>query len=382
MSIDRKLQTLKDEYINADVDTLRQLLLMCGESLTKTRIILDESFERKGSKHLYQSSLTSTFKSNKRHKPLQRTITSFQTRVVSVYNEQLVKELLDPYVSLYKNYLPPKLANTLLEDLLNNKDRFKAKEFYLFEKLCKSNHGSGMLYLADDFNEDTVVYNGEKRSYYEFDNKVTQVANMLNTFVNQEIIPKYPKLPFQAPHFKASACVVNYFEKISNNLDWHSDRLQHIGPHCYIASISLGATREFRLRRHSEPSVIYSIPLPHNCLLIMHPGCQELFKHSVNPMNKALQINAISGSSRFNLTFRYFPPDFVNHVPKCKCNIPMTLRRSYKKPQDGSFGKYHWSCENIYRNKDCKTFYWADFKNQQGNFISKDAESASTWDCK
>ncbi|CAH6721405.1 hypothetical protein CLIB1444_06S01420 [[Candida] jaroonii] len=387
LEFEDKLDILKEEYKLADPETLSELLLVCDGSLKKTRAILDETFQRTlSSKHaLYQSSITSMFMGSKKRKveqpkKLEQPGDNERTRIITLYDEHQVKEFLHPYVSLHKNFTPHKLSNVMLQYLMENKHKFSPTEFYMFEKKCKSDHSSGMLYLPGAVNTDDMYYNGVRHNTYELDNELLEVTDLVNSYLNDEIIPKYPKLPFQQPDFKCSGCVVNYYENLSNKLDWHSDRLQSIGPHCYIASLSLGSTREFRLRRHSQPKIIYSIHLPHNSLLLMHPGCQELFKHCVNPLKKTLQMNSLSQSSRFNLTFRYFPPNFTAHRPKCKCDLPMVLRRSYKSPNDENFGKYHWTCENVYMNKDCHTFHWADFNDPDNNFISQDNDSVSKWD--
>ena len=135
--------------------------------------------------------------------------------------------------------------------------------------------------------------------------------------------------------------------------------MSHIGPHNFIVSISLGATREFRLRKNytdgTDPSPIYSIIIPHNSMVIMQAGCQEEYRHSVNSMRTALQVNPISGAARFNLTFRFYPLQFIKQLPRCECNLTMTLRRSFKSIE--TRGKYFWSCENKYQNKDCGCFY-------------------------
>jgi len=72
--------------------------------------------------------------------------------------------------------------------------------------------------------------------------------------------------------------------------------LTHLGPFPTIASLTLGCTRPFRLRPFSSTSLpstngqpttmrTLEITLPHNSLLIMHGGTQEVFKHCVPPMN-------------------------------------------------------------------------------------------------
>jgi len=70
----------------------------------------------------------------------------------------------------------------------------------------------------------------------------------------------------------------------------HADQLTYLGPYPTIASISLGTTRNFRLRAvpsiqdpDAPPPRTYDIRLAHNSLAIMGAGCQERFKHAITP---------------------------------------------------------------------------------------------------
>lgn len=394
-TIQEKCELLAEEYKDVDPDALEQLLLVCEGSVAKTRVLLDESFERTNSANRsaqYQSTITSMFgPSNKKRKKNPATPQVYgspkssnnktKTKIVLIYDESQVLEHLHPYVSVHRNFLPQKLSNSVLTYLMDNRKMFTPSEFYMFERWCKSNHDLGFLHIPDRFDHKNAYYNGVKGQAHTFDDVLYSSSSLIEDYINAEIIPNYEKLPFQQPKYQVSACVVNHYSQLSNNLDWHSDRLQGMGPHNFVASLSLGCTREFRLRRHSLPNIIYSVPLPHNTLLLMHPGCQELFKHCVNPMKKPLQLHPLCGPTRFNVTFRYFPKEFTENTPKCKCNIPMCLRRSYKRPDDPNFGKYHWTCENSYQNKDCKTFHWADFDNVKNHYISESDDSVSTWTC-
>lgn len=108
------------------------------------------------------------------------------------------------------------------------------------------------------------------------------------------------------------------------SVGWHSDVLSYLGPYCTIASLSLGVSRPFRLRLSAIPPPgspshrTLEIQLPHNSLLILHAGCQELFKHTI-PEVKAVdsfkiwsglegvdeKIKDISFIERINVSFFY-----------------------------------------------------------------------------
>ena len=57
----------------------------------------------------------------------------------------------------------------------------------------------------------------------------------------------------------------------------HSDVLTNLGPRPTIVSLSLGATRLFRLQRIDSDEV-HDIWLPHNSVLIMWPPTQVSFR--------------------------------------------------------------------------------------------------------
>lgn len=100
-----------------------------------------------------------------------------------------------------------------------------------------------------------------------------------------------------------SFAVVNCYAHGGAGLGAHSDRLTALGPAPIITSLTLGATRCFRLHRtclyqlHSGSGgggsasaqeagasdiVRVDIELPHNSLLIMWPPCQECWTHEVD----------------------------------------------------------------------------------------------------
>ena len=79
-------------------------------------------------------------------------------------------------------------------------------------------------------------------------------------------------------------------------LGWHADDERELGAAPVIASVSLGATRMFRVRpRQGGPSV--GQPLGHGSLLLMWGASQQRCKHSVPRTARAV-------GERLNLSFR------------------------------------------------------------------------------
>ena len=91
------------------------------------------------------------------------------------------------------------------------------------------------------------------------------------------------------------------------SMGWHSDDERELGAEPVIASISLGATRRFRVRaktsKHSAGRRRYSqaIDLEHGSLLVMRGASQRDFEH-------CLTKTAAAVSTRVNLTFRNVLP--------------------------------------------------------------------------
>ncbi|CAG8740838.1 1813_t:CDS:2 [Racocetra persica] len=156
------------------------------------------------------------------------------------------------------------------------------------------------------------------------------------------------------------------------SVGWHSDQLTRLGPRPIIGSLSLGTTRQFRLRRINEKSSrIISIPLPHNSLLIMWPPCQELWKHEVCSQNVIDNLHPIAGSKRINITFRQFRDEYTAEwTPKCSCGIQCVLKPVMRGP---NIGKYFYMCyaSGVNEGQKCDFFEWLDVSKRQIDYKRK-----------
>ena len=79
---------------------------------------------------------------------------------------------------------------------------------------------------------------------------------------------------------------------------YHADDEAEIEPNTQIASLSLGATRDFCLKHRHQP-LREVLHLQGGDLLIMHPQCQKEWLHALPRRKRVLQ-------PRINLTFRSF----------------------------------------------------------------------------
>ena len=91
--------------------------------------------------------------------------------------------------------------------------------------------------------------------------------------------------------------LVNRYRNGDDAVGWHSDDEPELGHHPVIASLSLGATRRFRLRRRDDHHDPVTLDLEHGDLLVMRGTTQELWEH-------CLTRTARPVGERVNRTFR------------------------------------------------------------------------------
>jgi alkylated DNA repair dioxygenase AlkB len=94
-----------------------------------------------------------------------------------------------------------------------------------------------------------------------------------------------------------NVCLLNYYQDGTQRIGWHSDR-EELGRSTPIASISLGASRQFLIRSKTDGMRDRaSITMSHGSLVIMENICQLQYLHSVPK-----EMEVLDG--RINLTFR------------------------------------------------------------------------------
>ena len=92
--------------------------------------------------------------------------------------------------------------------------------------------------------------------------------------------------------------LLNLYRDGADSMGWHSDDEPELGERPVIASLSLGATRLFRLRHRQRNDLEpVAIDLESGSLLIMEGDTQRFWKHQV-PKSKRV------AEPRVNLTFR------------------------------------------------------------------------------
>jgi alkylated DNA repair dioxygenase AlkB len=90
---------------------------------------------------------------------------------------------------------------------------------------------------------------------------------------------------------------MNYYSDGMKKIGWHADDEKTIVPRSSITSISVGASRDFKIKSKEKGGLNLTINLDNGDLLIMGGALQENYKHSVPVRTKVLD-------PRINLTFR------------------------------------------------------------------------------
>lgn len=101
----------------------------------------------------------------------------------------------------------------------------------------------------------------------------------------------------QTTGIRFNAVLINYYRSGQDSMGWHSDDEPELGQNPIIASVSLGAERDFLIKARLNPAEKFKIRLGNGSLLWMKAGFQENYMH-------ALPKRALA-APRINLTFRY-----------------------------------------------------------------------------
>lgn len=105
----------------------------------------------------------------------------------------------------------------------------------------------------------------------------------------------------QAAGQSLNGVLLNYYRDGQDSMGWHSDDEAELGANPLIASLNLGGTRRFDLRRKGQSRIEHSLDLQHGSLLVMRGATQHHWQHQV-------ARTRASCAPRLNLTFRLIKP--------------------------------------------------------------------------
>lgn len=94
-----------------------------------------------------------------------------------------------------------------------------------------------------------------------------------------------------------NSVLLNLYRNGEDSMGWHSDDEASLGKNPLIASVSLGAERNFMLRHRQDKKKKQSLVLHHGSLLLMGGALQHHWQHQL-PKTRSL------AEARINLTFR------------------------------------------------------------------------------
>lgn len=94
-----------------------------------------------------------------------------------------------------------------------------------------------------------------------------------------------------------NSVLLNLYRDGMDSNGWHSDDEPALGKNPVIASLSLGAERQFQLRHKSVKTARTALTLEHGSLLLMKGETQHFWQHQIPKTQKQVD-------TRINLTFR------------------------------------------------------------------------------
>jgi alkylated DNA repair dioxygenase AlkB len=94
-----------------------------------------------------------------------------------------------------------------------------------------------------------------------------------------------------------NSVLLNLYRNQQDSMGWHSDDEKELGDFPFIASLSLGSSRNFQLKHKTDKLLKGKIELNHGSLLCMGGSMQSFWQH-------AIPKSSIACGPRINLTFR------------------------------------------------------------------------------
>lgn len=184
--------------------------------------------------------------------------------------------LPDANLEYYPNFLPVETSNFYLESLLKTL-QWEQYSIKLFGRTIPQPRLTALYSVTPQ----AYTYSGLTLNPLPF----TKELQDLNAIIRDLIGVSF------------SHCLANLYRDGNDSMGWHSDDEKELGKHPIIASISLGAVRNFKLKHKIDPKKKFALPLSHGSLLIMKGSTQEFWKHQL-PKSKKIK------EPRINLTFR------------------------------------------------------------------------------
>ena len=131
---------------------------------------------------------------------------------------------------------------------------------------------------------------GDENSVYGYSHTV-----MKPTTWNKQVLAIKNKIEL-ATDESFNSVLINYYRDGKDSNGWHSDNEPELGINPVIASLSLGASRDFHLRHKDNKQLTHKMSLTNGSLLMMSGTTQQYWQHHIP--------KRASAKGRINLTFR------------------------------------------------------------------------------
>lgn len=186
----------------------------------------------------------------------------------------MIYKIKDGYLELIENFLEKEEA-----------DRF----FELFLNTIPWKDGSIKIFGRKHLKPRLESFHAEDNVTYTYSGNMLMTENFTPDL--SEIKERIENQCFE----QFNSVLFNLYRNGKDSNGWHADNEKELGIEPFIASLSLGETRIFKLKHQDGDKL--DIPLKHGSLLLMGGQLQHKWKHCIPKSSKRLE-------SRINLTFR------------------------------------------------------------------------------
>lgn len=177
---------------------------------------------------------------------------------------------------LYHAAIFDEAASKQLFQMLLKEIPWQADEVVLFGKKHITNRK--MAWFADDGL--AYTYSNSRKEANNWTPTLLEIKKKIEDFTNE----------------KFNACLLNLYHDGNEGMGWHSDDEKEIVANSTIASVSLGASRNFRFR-HKQTKETAAILLEDGSILLMKNETQHYWQHTLPKSKRVVE-------PRINLTFR------------------------------------------------------------------------------
>ncbi len=197
-------------------------------------------------------------------------------------------ELFDHYIDPEKNLLPHGGVVNYYNKILS-----KPEADHYFDRLFTTlewRHDEAVIFGKHIYTKRKVAWYGDKPFDYTYSN--TTKKALAWTPELQEL----KKLAEEKTQETYNSCLANLYHSGEEGMAWHSDGEKDLKRNGAIASISLGAERNFGFK-HKQSGEKVMMFLEHGSLMVMKAETQTHWLHRLPPTKKIT-------TPRVNLTFR------------------------------------------------------------------------------